>query len=374
MEHKQQSKKILFLLSGLAIGGSEKKTVNTANDLTGRGFDVTVAYLGKPYDLKGLISDDVTKLDLTRCYKFDVKPIVKLRRYILSHGVGVVWGVNNLSMLVSYLSTIYLKGVKVIGSTNSTGYQNNKQYLLAKYLYSNIMLKLDRVVFGSETQKNEYATLINCHPAESMVLYNGVDIDYFSVDRLSNLEEVMAKYGISYTDYVVGTVAALRPEKNIDGLIKMFVLLKKKILNAKLLIVGDGLLMSELKHLASENGLTNEVIFVGSVTDVRPYHGIMDVFVLNSTVVETFSNAALEAMSMSLPVVLTDVGGAREMIVNGESGLLVDSGNERELLQALIKLEDSSRRKEFSLAARSRVASVYSSDKAISEYIKIISS
>jgi glycosyltransferase involved in cell wall biosynthesis len=207
-----------------------------------------------------------------------------------------------------------------------------------------------------------------------MVLYNGVDIDYFSVGRLSNMEEVMAKYGISYTDYVVGTVAALRPEKNIDGLIKMFLLLKKKISNAKLLIVGDGLLMSELKHLASENGLTNAVIFVGAVTDVRPYLGIMDVFVLNSTVVETFSNAALEAMAMSLPVVLTDVGGAREMIVDGESGFLVEPSNEGELLRALIKLEDSSRRKEFSLAARSRVASVYSNDKAISEYIKIISS
>ncbi|NRA18530.1 MAG: glycosyltransferase family 4 protein [Oceanospirillaceae bacterium] len=373
IENSNKNKtRILFLLSSLVLGGSEKKTIQKANELSQLDFEVTVAYLGKPHDLIGTLSGKVHKLNLGRKSKFDIKPIFMLRRYISASCIEFVWAVNGLSILIAYMSTRGLGSVRLIGSTNTTGYITTKGYLLAKYIYSRVMLRLDTVVFGSALQRYEYATIMKCEPENSLVLYNGVDIDYFSLNVINKRIEIRNYYNIKDEDYVVGIVAKIRPEKNIRGLIMSFTQLKKSIDNAKLVIVGDGVLLEEMEALVKEQCLSDSVVFVGSVKDVRPYLSAMDVFVLNSTAVETFSNAALEAMAMCLPVVLTDVSGAREMIVNGVSGLLINPDNESELLASLLKLFDEDYRFILSSSARKRVVSDFSNSKALKNYIKVL--
>ena len=86
---------------------------------------------------------------------------------------------------------------------------------------------------------------------------------------------------------------------------------------------GDGPLREQLLRRAVELEIADRVHFIGEVEDVRPVLAAMDVFVLPSIAVESFSNAALEAMSMGRPVILSDIGGAREMIDDGVEGYVV---------------------------------------------------
>ena len=81
-----------------------------------------------------------------------------------------------------------------------------------------------------------------------------------------------------------------------------------------------------LKRRITELGIADSVIFCGIQKDVRPFYRAADVFTLTSSYGESFSVAALEAMAMGLPCVLTNVSGAREMIVEGVNGFLVKAG------------------------------------------------
>jgi glycosyltransferase involved in cell wall biosynthesis len=90
-----------------------------------------------------------------------------------------------------------------------------------------------------------------------------------------------------------------------------------------LMLVGDGPLRSALEQRAIERGISDAVTFTGALPDVRAALKVFDVFVLPS-LSETFSNAALEAMAMQLPVILTRTGGASEMIEHGKEGYIVD--------------------------------------------------
>ena len=93
--------------------------------------------------------------------------------------------------------------------------------------------------------------------------------------------------------------------------------------DAHLVIAGDGPLRDFLARRAVELEVADRVSFVGELDDVRPVLTALDVFVLPSTAVESFSNAALEAMAIGRPVILSDIGGAREMIDDGVEGYVV---------------------------------------------------
>jgi glycosyltransferase involved in cell wall biosynthesis len=89
-----------------------------------------------------------------------------------------------------------------------------------------------------------------------------------------------------------------------------------------------------LRGLADARSLRGHVLFCGQHADVRSFYWIADMFTLSSIAVETFSLAALEAMSTGLPCVLTRIGGAGEMIVEGGNGYLVEPGRPKLLADA----------------------------------------
>lgn len=101
-----------------------------------------------------------------------------------------------------------------------------------------------------------------------------------------------------------------------------------------LFLVGGGneKYESEMKNLAQKLDISEKVIFAGLQSDVRSFYWLSDLFTLASTRIETFSIAALEAMSTGLPCVLTDIGGANEMIQPGINGFLVKPGSIDELV------------------------------------------
>ena len=140
--------------------------------------------------------------------------------------------------------------------------------------------------------------------------------------------------------FIVGTAGRLSAEKNYPLLIKGFALFCAGLENAsetRLLIVGDGSERSDLERLAEKLGIGDRVEFAGMQDEVELFMRRMDVFCLTSRT-EGCSVTLLEAGMCGLPAVVTDAGGNREIVVDGETGMVVAQGDETGIAGALEKL------------------------------------
>lgn len=162
------------------------------------------------------------------------------------------------------------------------------------------------------------------------VIHEGVDFQ--DLDRLQ-----APQLSLPDDKRIIGTVAHLSPEKDHLTLIKAFQTVKKNLQDALLVIVGDGELRSSLEQLVSDLGLKDSVCFTGFRSDAGAIMRHFDLFCLPS-LSEGLSAAIMEAMANHLPVVTTRVGGNPELVIEGETGLLVEPGKPAFLADALEKL------------------------------------
>src|ERR1700722_4651092 len=123
--------------------------------------------------------------------------------------------------------------------------------------------------------------------------------------------------GFEPGDYVIGLCAHFRPQKNHCQLIDAIRILRSRGYPAKALLVGSGPTQSLVEQYAKKSGLLEHIVFAGLQQDVRPYTSVFDVGVLCS-LYEAAPLATLEMMAMGLPVVVSNVGGAAEIVRDGE--------------------------------------------------------
>jgi glycosyltransferase involved in cell wall biosynthesis len=130
----------------------------------------------------------------------------------------------------------------------------------------------------------------------------------------------------------------------------------------------------ELEQRVAQQAMQAHVTFAGVHGDVRPALSVMDVFVLPSTHVETFSNAALEAMAMRMPVILSRIGGAAEMVREGVEGFTLAPAELAENLAPLLArlFTDGGLRERMGQAARLRVAQEFSLQTMVADYAALI--
>lgn len=164
------------------------------------------------------------------------------------------------------------------------------------------------------------------------VMPNGIDTAQFrGREGAIALREDL---GIAQDATVVGTVGRINEVKCQDRLIRAFRLVCERFPKARLLLVGDGPKMSDLRKLTEELKLEKFVHFAGYQPKPEKFMQIMDVFALTSRS-EGMPLAILEAWAAGLPVVATRVGGIPQMIEHGRTGMLVDPGDEAALTAAL---------------------------------------
>lgn len=177
--------------------------------------------------------------------------------------------------------------------------------------------------------------------------------------------------GLGQDDLVIGIVARLVPVKNHICLLKAFSLIKDKLKNVKLMIVGDGELRSDLEAYVRANGLNRDVIFLGNRRDTAEIIKTFDLFVLPSFS-EGLSITLLEAMACRKPIIATDVGGNREVIGNNEAGILVPSDSVEALVSAMLELfTNKNKATELGNAGFKRVDRIFSLSHMVRKYEQV---
>jgi glycosyltransferase involved in cell wall biosynthesis len=366
---------VIFLLNSLTLGGSESKTIRMANALAERGTRVTVAYLNPPEQLKAEIAPGIPTAHLRRRGKFSPVALRALIRTIREHTTPVVVTVNLYPALYGALARTLMgrNSFRLLMTVNTTEFPTRAMERRMPF-YRRVLARADTVVFGAETQRRLWQERYGVareqtRGPDSIVLYNGVDTEHFA-----NCEPVSHPVQRQLqTRYVIGTVGRMRPEKSQVDLVRVTAELRSRGIDVGALIVGDG---PERAHVLGEIERLNmgkAVVLAGETRDVRPLLGLMDVFVLPSIGIETFSNAALEAMACGLPVVCSRVGGMEELISHG-GGVSFPPGNVNamaDLLQSLLQNEVERRR--MALAARRAAVEHFGWDRMVDRFLALAS-
>ena len=202
-------------------------------------------------------------------------------------------------------------------------------------------------------------------------IYSGIQLDKFHPVKSEEKDQIRSKWSLQKEEAVVGIVSKLWEGKGHTVLIEAFKLLKEKIKDAKLVIVGEGYLYDELFRRVGNNGLRDSVLFTGFQMDVSEIIATFDVAVLPSFF-EGMGRVILEAMAMEKPIVASRVGGIPDLIDQGINGLLVRPGDARELADALERvLSDNGLAKKLGKEGRKKIKDQFSADVMVRSIEKL---
>jgi glycosyltransferase involved in cell wall biosynthesis len=338
------SKKIVFVIHGLPMGGAEKFLITLSNHLYQRLFSPNIILLSNDDQLISELHPLIRVYRVLKRTKYDLTISKRINQLIDAIDPHIVMCINTYSFFLTRLGQLFKQKQKFILSPHST-IPFSKYNYFQNLIYFRVLHPTDSILYLCEAQKSFLKNLYGLSKHQSSIVYNGIDTNYFSPDNFNEISEktLRANYGVLDKDKVIIQVARLQKEKCHADAIMALALLNadRKKPGVHLLIVGSGNVdyISSLQSLVQKEKLDQYVHFVGNQSDVRPFLQMADLFTLTSES-ETFSIAALEAMAFGLPVVITDVGGASEMVVSGLNGFLVKPHNILELSKTWRKTLD----------------------------------
>jgi glycosyltransferase involved in cell wall biosynthesis len=195
--------------------------------------------------------------------------------------------------------------------------------------------------------------------AKLRIIAGGIDLGSYAVRPGDSILSANA---------AIGMVANFSLVKGHVTLIKSIPLILESYPNAKFVLVGEGGQRLHIESLCRELGVSESVTFAGQVLDVRSYLERFDVFVLTSFA-EGASNALLEAMATGLPVVVTEVGGNKEAVIDGQNGLLVPPGDPAALAGAILGLlKNPEMARQMGRCGRARIEQEFSLTSMIKQF------
>jgi glycosyltransferase involved in cell wall biosynthesis len=218
--------------------------------------------------------------------------------------------------------------------------------------------KLARAIVANAGAVKEHLVGLGVPDKKIVIIYNGLDLTrfYLNGDSLQRLDLEMLR-----GRPVVTMVANFEYRvKDHPMLLRAAQRVKTEVPEAMFVIAGEGELRAETEKLAGELGLDESCLFIGRCASVPDLLAASDVCVLSSQA-EGFSNSILEYMAAGRAVVATNVGGASEAIVEGETGHLVDAGDDRAMAERLIALlRDPEKRRAMGINGRRRIEQHFS--------------
>lgn len=203
-------------------------------------------------------------------------------------------------------------------------------------------------------------------------IYNGVDTSAFAPPTPQQRTQARERLGFTGDDFVVGMVARFRPEKSYDVFFEGAFAAAREIPRLRILAMGGGPLLEHFRNRYVRECAELRVQIINDVTDVAGYLHAMDLGCLLPAGNEGFSNSVLEKMAVGLPMIVTDVGGNAEAVIDGLTGLVVPPRDPSALGAAILKLAlDGDLRRTMGDAGRERVEKYFSIDRCVANYARL---
>lgn len=360
------TQRILHIIPTLDRGGAEKQLTLLAAGLPQAEFDVQVCVLTRDGPLgEALRSSQIEYQVIHKTWKADPSAYLRLRRYIrrLKPDIVHTWlfAANSYGRFAARSAAVK----SIIASERCVdSWKSWRELAVDRYLAK----RTNRIVANSESVR-EFYTSHGLDPDLFTVIPNAVEQP--AVDSMQKRSELIADLGLPTNARLIGFVGRLWPQKRVKDLIWAADLLKCVRDDTHFLIVGDGPQRWRLERYRDQVEIRDRVHFLGERGDAREIISALDCLWLASAF-EGQSNAVLEAMAAGVPVVATDIPGMRDLVVPGETGLLVPLGDRAEFTkQTRMILEDAELSRKLSANSVARIEREFSLEQMVNRHAEL---
>jgi glycosyltransferase involved in cell wall biosynthesis len=327
------------MIDSFEQGGSERLALQLVRQLHQSGrCRVRLACLQN----KGSLRDEADRLGLGEIPEYPltsfydrnfVTQLRRLARFLKENEIDIIhthdFYTNIFGMTAAALARVRAR-VAYKGETD--GFRTSTQ----KRLERGAFRLAHRVVANSDAVRNQL--IRESVPVEKVVKhYNGLDIKRVKAQSDATREDILAMLALPDRRLVTIVANLQHAVKDHPMFLRAAARVRVAVPDAAFVIAGEGKLIEGLRELAAQLGLEGDVFFIGRCEKVAELLSVSDVCALSSTA-EGFSNAIIEYMAAARPVVVTDVGGAREAVIAGETGYIVAAGDDEQMAVRMIEL------------------------------------
>jgi glycosyltransferase involved in cell wall biosynthesis len=365
-ENAREPIRLLKFLAYLAIGGSERQVLNIRHGIDKLRFDLHLGCFGC-FDEQIGVDLTSTPLEIYKVRKLygmrAIKECLRLSSYLRQNRIDILHAYNFYANVFALPAARLAQVPVVLASIRDTG----EIWTARQRAVNKMVCRLaDRVVVNAEAIKR-LLVADGYRPERIVVIPNGIICPPLRSEQDGALHQ---EFGLSKDDVLIGVVSRIARLKGLEYFLAAAPEVLTRIPRAKFLIIGDNSFnpqyREELKRQAITLGVQDKVIFTGFRLDVPKILSSLSVSVLPSAIGEGLSNSILESMAAAVPVVATNVGGNPEVVVDGETGLLVPSMQPAALAEAICRiLLTPGLRDSFGQAGRRRVLDHFSNERMI---------
>ncbi len=367
---------IVHVVFRLDYGGLENGVVNLVNSLSTESQRHAIVALTEASSFKRRLRDEVPLFQLGKRPGKDPAAYLRLFRLFRRLRPTVVHTRNIGTMdcaLVAFLARVPVRvhgehGWDVFDPDGESPKYRRIRRLLSPFV--------SRFVTVSDDLRRWLIAAVGIPAAKVTHVYNGVDTHKYQPEprrrQSARLPAFAAEDFAAEDNVVIGTVTRFSAIKDPMNLVEAFIQVADRTRSGertvRLAMIGDGELREQAIERLAESGVGDLAWLPGSRDNVPEILNGMDVFVLGSFR-EGISNTVLEAMATGLPVVATDTGGNRELVVDGATGALVPPADPASLAAAIRRyVEDDGLRESHGRASRDRAVEHFSLDAMVAAY------
>lgn len=321
------------------FAGTERHLIDLAQGLKSRGVDVAVACpAGSPVATMA----DCGRMKVIRIEKkgvIDARAVEQLRWRLRAGAISIIHAHNGRTAFIAALARSLARRGRIVATQHFLApahvHRAGISGMLSRTAHHWVNGRMDHLIAISQAA---CCGMINRGEAMSgkvSIVHNGIPIP--DPAKLQSREAVRAGLGIRDVCPMIVCVARLEPEKNIGTLISAMKIVSCAIPEARCMIAGEGSMGDLLKAEIERLNLGTSVRLLGFVRDTLSLINACDLFVLPS-LAEPFGLVLLEAMALGKPVIATQAGGPIEIVLDGESGLLVPPSDAYALASAIGKV------------------------------------
>ncbi len=323
----------------LNTGGLEKVVVSLANELSrGKNIRPHIFTVGQTTAdlIPSCIHKDVDWTEMQGPASFSFKTAYSLIKQIRKRKVSLIHAHGSQPLVYALVASL-VTGLPVV-YTKHNSYEDLNFFIRRRIFNRLACSRVKRFVGVSDTATEMMQRVFPSAADRCVTQINGTELP----SRSLRVRAQAARNGsLIHGPFVFSTVCRLAPEKDIATMLNAFSQVHAVHPKTELWIIGDGPERAGLAQLSEQLGLGKAVRFWGFRGKIQQILTCSDAFV-NSSLTEGISISILEAMSIGLPIVATDVGGTGSIVRDGQNGLLVEARNADALANAMARLANNS--------------------------------
>ena len=296
--------------------------------------------------------------------KFNINEIKKIRDYLIEKKIDIIQLYNSKAIIngIQAAKRLPIKIVLYRGYTGNIHWYDPTAYL--KFLHP----RVDTIVCNSKGVEKHFHRQLFFDKKKTVTILKGHSLKWYEKVKPANIRQQL---GISEDSFMVVHVSVNRKMKGIPYLLKAFNSIPAKF-PIHLLLVGSNMNTRKNMKIINSSPKKDRIHILGFRKDALNIVAASNAFVLPSIKGESITKAVLEAMSLGIPAIITDIPGNRELVEQGKSGIIVPVRNKEAITSAILQLHnDPELCKNLGNESKNRINYILHADQTINEMKKL---